>query len=75
MVDATRQTAATPTVLIGGQSAQVLFSGSAPQFVGVNRINVVVPAGVTGVVPLQIAAGAIITSNQVTIAVQCRSAC
>jgi uncharacterized protein (TIGR03437 family) len=66
--DARRDTTAMPSVMIGGQSSQVLFSGLSPQFVGVNQINVVVPQGVTGVVPLQISMGGITTSNQVTVA-------
>ena len=33
----------TPTVLVGGMSAQVLFSGLQPQFVGVNQVNIVIP--------------------------------
>jgi len=41
-----RDTAFTVRVLIGGQEAQVLFSGSSPQFVGVNQVNVIVPEGV-----------------------------
>jgi uncharacterized protein (TIGR03437 family) len=68
-LDGVRNTAAMPAVLIGGISAPVSFSGLAPQFVGVNQINVTVPAGPAGVVPIQIQAGGITTSSQVTIAV------
>ena len=46
-LDQLRTTVVTPTVLIGGQSAQVFFSGLTPQFPGVNQLNVQVPAGVT----------------------------
>jgi uncharacterized protein (TIGR03437 family) len=49
-------TVARPTVLIGGVPAQVAFSGLAPQFPGVNQLNIVVPAGVQpgASVPFQI---------------------
>jgi len=60
-----------PTVTIGGQTAQVQFSGMAPGFVGLWQINAVVPQSVTPglAVPLVISAGGA-TSNTVTIAVQ-----
>jgi uncharacterized protein (TIGR03437 family) len=53
-------------------SAPVEFSGLSPQFVGVNQLNVRVPAGVTpgNTVPLQISIGGLTSTNQVTIAVQ-----
>ncbi len=68
-LDALRSTAATPVVLIGGMPATVSFSGLSPQFVGVNQINVIVPDIPAGVVTLQIKAGGITTSDQVTISV------
>jgi uncharacterized protein (TIGR03437 family) len=60
-----------PTVLIGGQPAQVVFAGLSPQFVGVNQINVAIPASTpTGnAVSLQISLGGVTTSAAVTIAV------
>jgi uncharacterized protein (TIGR03437 family) len=68
--DALRNTVTMPKVLIGGEPAEVLFSGLSPQFVGLNQINVTVPQVKAGVMPLQISAGGITTSNQVTIAIQ-----
>ncbi len=40
-------TVATPSVTIGGQNAQVTFSGLAPGFVGLYQLDVIVPSGVT----------------------------
>jgi hypothetical protein len=71
-VDALRTTTTTPEVLIGGKNAVVAFSGLAPQFVGVNQLNVVIPEGTpTGdAVPLQLRVGGQTTSDKVTIAVR-----
>jgi uncharacterized protein (TIGR03437 family) len=71
-IDQLRHTNVTPAVMIGGVQAQVLFSGLTPQFTGVNQVNIVVPSGVTpgSNVPIQILANSILTSNQVTIAIQ-----
>ena len=41
-------TGALPVVTIGGQQAQVLFSGLAPGYPGLYQINATVPAGLTG---------------------------
>lgn len=62
----------TPTILVGGREVQPLFSGLAPQFVGVNQINFIVPEGVTpgSAVPLQIRVGEQTTPSTVTIAVR-----
>jgi uncharacterized protein (TIGR03437 family) len=40
-------TLVTPTVLIGGLPADVQFSGAAPGYVGLNQINVGIPANAT----------------------------
>jgi uncharacterized protein (TIGR03437 family) len=63
-------TLAPPTVTIGGQTAQVLFSGLAPGFVGLYQVNVKVPDGVTpgGAAPMILTIGGV-PSNTVTIAV------
>jgi len=69
--DQQRSTVAQPVVMIGGVAAQVTFCGLSPQFVGVNQINVVIPAGTpTGpAVPIQIQVNGTIMSNILTVAV------
>jgi len=64
------KTLTTPVVTIGGANAMVAFSGLAPTLVGVDQINVLVPAeSATGAaVPVSIAIGGV-TSNTVTVAV------
>jgi uncharacterized protein (TIGR03437 family) len=68
--DQLRSTVAMPNVTIGGVPAGVVFSGLAPQFVGVNQLNITVPSGVSpgGSVPLRIEMGG--RSHQATIAIQ-----
>lgn len=63
-------TLTTPTVLVGGISAQVFFSGLQPQFVGVNQVNIFIPMNApTGdAVPLQIQMGGVTSPANVTIA-------
>lgn len=70
-LDKLRTATTTPTVLIGGKAAQVVFAGLSPQFVGVNQINVAIPAGTpTGdAVSLQISLGSVTTSATITMAV------
>jgi uncharacterized protein (TIGR03437 family) len=69
--DPLSQTTATPTVTIGGESARVLYSGLAPQLVGVYQVNVVIPAGIAAgsAVPLTLTIGGVV-SNAVTLAVE-----
>ncbi|HZT28900.1 MAG TPA: hypothetical protein VFA33_03385 [Bryobacteraceae bacterium] len=71
-VDRLRPTVAAPGVLIGGQSAQVLFAGLSPDFVGVYQLNVVVPQSVpTGdAVPVQIQAGGVTATGQAAIGIR-----
>jgi uncharacterized protein (TIGR03437 family) len=66
------KTIVNPTVLIGGIAGSVQFSGLAPQFVGVNQLNVEVPSGVTpgNAVPLQIQVNGFTSTNQAVIAIQ-----
>jgi uncharacterized protein (TIGR03437 family) len=63
-------TATAATVTIDGLPAQVLFSGTAPGFVGLNQINVSVPATATigSSVPVVVTLGGKV-SNTVTMAV------
>ena len=63
-------TTTTPVVTIGGITANVIFSGLAPGFVGLNQVNVQVPDGVTpgDAVPLVLTQGGVV-SNTATIAV------
>ncbi len=70
--DALRKTATDPTVLIGGAPAKLLFSGLAPQFVGLYQINVQVPDGIaTGdAVPIQIEIGGMQSRTDVTVAIR-----
>ncbi len=59
-----------PQVTVGGMTATVAFAGRAPGFVGLDQINVQVPAGVTGAsVPVVVSSGGR-TSNTVTLAIQ-----
>jgi uncharacterized protein (TIGR03437 family) len=70
--DTLRTTTTTPTVLVGGVSAPVAFSGLSPQFVGVNQVNITIPSGVTpgNLVPLQISMGGMTSTSAVTMAIQ-----
>jgi uncharacterized protein (TIGR03437 family) len=69
--DVLRRTVTTPVVMIGGREATVVFSGLAPEFVGVNQINAVVPAGLSPAmaVPVQLMIGGIITTDLATMAI------
>jgi len=43
------------TAMVGGQPAQILYAGAAPDFVaGVLQVDIQIPAGVSGTVPLQL---------------------
>jgi len=70
-LDQLRNTIVMPTVLIGGKTGTVFFSGLTPQFPGVNQINVQVPPGVTpgDQVPIQIQVGNFTSSSNTVISV------
>jgi minor extracellular serine protease Vpr len=63
------RTSSSPTVTIGGQNAEVQFSGLTPTAVGLYQLNVVVPNGLAGVVPVIISIGGV-NSKPSAIAVQ-----
>jgi uncharacterized protein (TIGR03437 family) len=59
-----------PSVLFGGHTAQIQFSGLSPQFVGVYQLNVVVPDVVAGdKIPIQLVLGGIASPSTITVAV------
>ncbi|HEX5430728.1 MAG TPA: hypothetical protein VFW83_02080, partial [Bryobacteraceae bacterium] len=63
-------TTATPVVMIGGQQADVSFSGLAPGFAGLYQVNATVPASLSpGTYPITISIGGQ-TSKASTIVVQ-----
>ena len=69
-LDKLRNTLTPPIVMIGGVSAQVLFSGLSPQFVGVNQLNIIVPnIPPNDNAPFQLQLGGFTTSDQITISV------
>ena len=64
-------TNATPTVTVGGLSANVTFSGLAPGYVGLYQVNIQIPQGVPSgnAVPVTLNIGGV-NANTVTIAIQ-----
>jgi uncharacterized protein (TIGR03437 family) len=72
----TLTTAATPltdnvTVTVGGQPAQVLYAGNAGgEVAGVVQINLQLPAGVTGTVPVVVTIGNHASQATVTLSIQ-----
>jgi uncharacterized protein (TIGR03437 family) len=60
VTDASATTTTAPVVMIGGQQAQVIFSGLAPNFPGEYQVNVYVPTNIgTGPQPISIAIGGV----------------
>lgn len=70
-LDVSRQTLDTPAVTLGSLAANVQFAGLAPQYVGVNQINVTVPSESTGGprIPLGLGIGGVASNNETTIAI------
>ena len=65
-------TTAPVSVTIGGQSAQVLFSGLAPGFAGLYQVNAVVPGGIAAgnQIPMTISVAGQSSTSAITMAVQ-----
>jgi uncharacterized protein (TIGR03437 family) len=56
--------------MVGGQPAQILYAGAAPDFVaGVLQVDIQIPAGVSGTVPLQLTIGTASTPSGLTVTV------
>jgi uncharacterized protein (TIGR03437 family) len=61
----------TVSVQVGGQPATVLYAGSAAgEVAGVMQINLQLPAGVTGQVPVVVTVGGQVSQGTVTVAIQ-----
>lgn len=58
------------TVQIGGQDAMLLYAGAAPNLAaGVLQVDVQIPAGVTGTVPIQLKVGTASTPPGLTVTI------
>jgi uncharacterized protein (TIGR03437 family) len=70
--DQLRQTTIPVEVFIGGARAEILFSGLAPAYPGVNQLNVRVPLGAVpgNTVPIRLEQGGVSSQPSVTIAVR-----
>jgi len=65
------QPVAKVTVTIGGVAAEVQYAGGAPgQIAGVMQVNVVVPGGLSGAVPVVLTVGGVSSQGGVTVAVR-----
>jgi uncharacterized protein (TIGR03437 family) len=65
------QPVATVTATIGGVAAEVRFAGGASgQIAGVMQVNVVVPGGLAGAVPVVITVGGVASQSGVTVMVR-----
>jgi uncharacterized protein (TIGR03437 family) len=59
------------TVTVGGQTATVAFDGAAPNFIdGFLQLNIGVPSGVHGTVPVAVSVAGIASPPTATLAVQ-----
>ena len=71
-IDALRRTSSQLTVLVGGVSARVDFSGLSPQFAGVYQVNIAAPAGLSAssAVPVQLMIGGATSPDPLNIAMR-----
>ena len=59
------------SVMVGGQGAQILYAGAGPGFVaGVLQVDLQIPSGVSGTVPLQLIVGTGSTPAGITVTVR-----
>jgi uncharacterized protein (TIGR03437 family) len=66
---------ASVTATVGGQAAQVLYAGGAPEEIaGMVQVNIQLPAGVTGNVPVIITVGGVSSQATATVAIAATSA-
>jgi uncharacterized protein (TIGR03437 family) len=65
------QPLAAVTVTLGGVAAEVRYAGGAPGLIaGVMQVNVVVPGGLAGAVPVVLTVGGVASQGGVTVAVR-----
>jgi uncharacterized protein (TIGR03437 family) len=65
------QPVAAVTVTIGGVAAEVRYAGGAPGLIaGVMQVNAILPAGVSGTVPVVLTVGGVASQDGVTVAVR-----
>jgi uncharacterized protein (TIGR03437 family) len=68
--DILRRTLGQPVVLVGGQNAEVQFSGLTPNYPGVNQMNFRIPPTTPGdKVPIQVRVGGLTSTDQVFMSV------
>ena len=63
------------TATVGGQAAKVLYAGGAPdEIAGMVQVNIQLPAGVSGNVPVAVTVGGISSQATATVAIAATSA-
>jgi uncharacterized protein (TIGR03437 family) len=55
---------------VGGQPAKIIYAGAAPDFVaGVLQVDIQIPAGVSGTVPIELTVGTASTPSGLTVSI------